>query len=63
MVGDEVSHPIVFIPDLSEEVLELILGFMYKGEITVPSNLILPLMEAAKLLGVQGEPLQIGDSF
>ena len=54
MVGDKGSHPIVFIPDLSEEVLELILGFMYKGEITVPSHLILPLMEAARLLGVQG---------
>ena len=55
MVGDKgACHPIVFIPDLSEEVLELILGFMYKGEITVPSHLILPLMEAARLLGVQG---------
>ena len=52
--GDQGSHPIVYIPDLSEEVLELILGFMYKGEITVPSHLILPLMEAARLLGVQG---------
>ncbi|XP_023345247.1 zinc finger E-box-binding homeobox 2 [Eurytemora carolleeae] len=57
MVGDKSScpgHPIVYIPDLSEEVLELILGFMYKGEITVPSHLIIPLMEAARLLGVQG---------
>ena len=55
MVGGSChAHPIVFIPDLSEEVLELILAFMYKGEITVPSHLVLPLMEAARLLGVQG---------
>ena len=39
--------------------MELLLAFMYQGEVTVASHHIIPLMEAAKLLGVQGltEPL------
>jgi hypothetical protein len=41
------------------QVMELLLAFMYQGEVTVASHHIIPLMEAAKLLGVQGltEPL------
>ena len=42
------GYPIVVIPDVESHVLELILAFMYKGEITVPSPLVLPLIEAAR---------------
>ena len=42
------GYPIVVIPDVESHVLELILAFMYKGEITVPSHLVLPLIEAAR---------------
>jgi len=47
-------HPIVYIPDLSGQVMEQLLAFMYRGEITVPTSDLVPLIEAAKLLGVQG---------
>jgi len=36
------------------QVMELLLAFMYQGEVTVASHHIIPLMEAARLLGVQG---------
>lgn len=47
-------HPIVYIPDMSGQVMEQLLAFMYRGEITVPTSDLVPLIEAAKLLGVQG---------
>eukprot|EP00088_Acartia_fossae_P015090 TRINITY_DN1818_c0_g1_i4.p1 TRINITY_DN1818_c0_g1~~TRINITY_DN1818_c0_g1_i4.p1 ORF type:complete len:572 (-),score=122.22 TRINITY_DN1818_c0_g1_i4:29-1744(-) len=57
--GTCVGYPIVVIPDIQSQVLQLILAFMYTGDITVPSHLILPLMEAGRMLGVQGltEPM------
>ena len=48
------GHPIVYIPDLSDNVMEHLLSFMYRGETTVPPHLLLPLIDAAKLLGIQG---------
>lgn len=48
------GHPIVFIPDLSDAVMEHLLAFMYRGETTVRPELLLPLIDAAKLLGIQG---------
>ena len=48
------SHPIVFIPDLSEVVMEHLLAFMYRGETTVQPQVLLALIDAAKLLGIQG---------
>ena len=48
------AHPIVYIPDLSDNVMEHLLSFMYKGQTTVPPDLLLPLIDAAKLLGIQG---------
>jgi len=49
-----VGHPIVYIPDLNDKVMEHLLAFMYRGETTVPTQALLPLIEAAKLLGIQG---------
>ena len=34
--------------------MEHLLAFMYRGETTVPTHALLPLIEAAKLLGIQG---------
>ena len=48
------AHPIVFIPDLASEVMEHLLAFMYQGETTVTPEVLLPLIDAAKLLGIQG---------
>ena len=48
------GHPIVFIPDLSDVVMEHLLAFMYRGETTVQPQVLLPLIDAAKLLGIQG---------
>ena len=48
------GHPIVFIPDLSDTVMEHLLSFMYRGETTVQPHLLMPLIDAAKLLGIQG---------
>ena len=48
------AHPIVFIPDLSSDVMEHLLAFMYHGETTVTPEVLLPLIDAAKLLGIQG---------
>lgn len=48
------AHPIVYIPDMTDRVMEHLLAFMYCGETTVPTHLLLPLIEAAKLLGIQG---------
>ena len=48
------GHPIVYIPDLNDKVMEHLLAFMYRGETTVPTHALLPLIEAAKLLGIQG---------
>ena len=48
------THPIVFIPDLSDAVMDHLLAFMYQGQTTVPPDLLLPLIDAAKLLGIQG---------
>jgi len=54
-------HTIVYIPDLAGTVMEHLLAFMYRGEITVPTPDLVPLIEAARLLGVQGltEPQEI----
>jgi len=49
-----VGHPIVYIPDMNDKVMEHLLAFMYRGETTVPTHALLPLIEAAKLLGIQG---------
>jgi len=49
-----VGHPIVYIPDMNDTVMEHLLAFMYRGETTVPTHALLPLIEAAKLLGIQG---------
>ena len=48
------AHPIVFIPDLASDVMEHLLAFMYQGETTVTPEVLLPLIDAAKLLGIQG---------
>ena len=48
------AHPIVYIPDMTDRVMEHLLAFMYTGQTTVPTHLLLPLIEAAKLLGIQG---------
>merc|ERR1712083_262283 len=48
------AHPIVYIPDMSDRVMEYLLAFMYTGQTTVPTHLLLPLIEAAKMLGIQG---------
>ena len=48
------AHPIVFIPDLASDVMEHLLAFMYQGETTVTPQVLLPLIDAAKLLGIQG---------
>ena len=48
------AHPIVFIPDLAADVMEHLLSFMYQGETTVTPEVLLPLIDAAKLLGIQG---------
>ena len=39
---------------MTDRVMEHLLAFMYTGQTTVPTHLLLPLIEAAKLLGIQG---------
>ena len=34
--------------------MEHLLAFMYRGETTVPTQDLLPLIESAKMLGIQG---------
>ena len=46
-------HPIVYLKDVNPKHLELLLSYMYKGEINVLQNDLGPLIETAKGLQIK----------
>jgi len=51
---DKQRHPIIYLKDVNPQHLELLLAYMYKGEINVLQNDLGPLIETAKGLQIKG---------
>lgn len=47
-------HPIVFLKDVDVAVVELLLRYMYSGQVSVAENQLSPLVTAAKSLSIKG---------
>ncbi|XP_038214503.1 protein abrupt-like isoform X2 [Zerene cesonia] len=48
------DHPIIFLTDISHEVLGLIVEYIYTGEVEVPLNILQPFLKAASQLLLLG---------
>ncbi|CAG4986006.1 unnamed protein product [Colias eurytheme] len=48
------DHPIIFLTDISHEVLGLIVEYIYTGEVEVPVNILQPFLKAASKLVLLG---------
>ena len=42
---------------LQDEIVEMLIGYMYSGEVSVTQEDIVPLLNAAKSLGIKGTVL------
>eukprot|EP00088_Acartia_fossae_P063100 TRINITY_DN7669_c0_g1_i2.p1 TRINITY_DN7669_c0_g1~~TRINITY_DN7669_c0_g1_i2.p1 ORF type:complete len:497 (+),score=121.60 TRINITY_DN7669_c0_g1_i2:105-1595(+) len=51
---DKTRHPIIYLKDVNPAHLQLLLSYMYKGEINVLQNDLGPLIETAKGLHIKG---------
>lgn len=48
------QHPVILIDDVTDEIVEMLIGYMYSGQVSVTQQQIVPLLNAAKSLGVKG---------
>jgi hypothetical protein len=47
-------HPVVFLKDVEVRIMELLLRYMYSGQVSVVSDRLVPLVQAAKSLCIKG---------
>jgi hypothetical protein len=47
-------HPVVFLKDVDVRIVELLLRYMYSGQISVHGERLVPLVQAAKSLRIKG---------
>lgn len=48
------QHPVIFVRDLEPGILELLVKYMYSGQVSVSEDQLVPLVQAAKSLGIKG---------
>jgi len=48
------QYPVIFIKDIEDCIVELLVRYMYSGEISVAEDQIIPLVHAAKSLAIKG---------
>jgi DNA-directed RNA polymerase subunit RPC12/RpoP len=59
------DHPVILVNDMKDEIIEMLIGYMYSGQVSVTQDEIVPLLSAAKSLGIKGlldVPLPNSDS-
>jgi hypothetical protein len=47
-------HPVVFLKDVEVRIVELLLRYMYSGQVSVQGERLVPLVQAAKSLRIKG---------
>jgi len=48
------QHPVIFIRDIQDSIVELLVRYMYSGQVSVAEDQIIPLVHAARSLGIKG---------
>ena len=48
------QYPVIVINDTEDEIMELLLRYMYSGQVSVTEEQLVPLVQAAKTLGIKG---------
>jgi len=48
------QHPVLVLHEMDEVVLELLVRYMYSGQVSVTEEQLVPLVQAAKTLGIKG---------
>ena len=48
------QHPVIVISEAREELVELLVRYMYSGQVSVTEDQLVPLVQAAKSLGIKG---------
>ena len=48
------QHPVIVISDTRDELVELLVRYMYSGQVSVTEEQLVPLVQAAKSLGIKG---------
>ena len=48
------QYPVIVINDTSDEIMELLVRYMYSGQVSVTEEQLVPLVQAAKTLGIKG---------
>lgn len=48
------QHPVIFVRDVEANILELLVRYMYSGQVSVSEEQLVPLVQAAKSLSIKG---------
>ncbi|XP_023327290.1 protein abrupt [Eurytemora carolleeae] len=48
------QHPVIFVKDIEDGIVELLVRYMYSGQVSVSEDQIIPLVHAAKSLSIKG---------
>jgi len=48
------QHPVIFVRDVESSILELLVRYMYSGQVSVSEEQLVPLVQAAKSLSIKG---------
>ena len=48
------QHPVIVISETKDELVELLVRYMYSGQVSVTEDQLVPLVQAAKSLGIKG---------
>ena len=48
------QYPVIVINDTEDEIMELLVRYMYSGQVSVTEEQLVPLVQAAKTLGIKG---------
>jgi len=48
------QHPVIFVRDIEASILELLVRYMYSGQVSVSEDQLVPLVQAAKSLSIKG---------
>ena len=48
------QHPVIVIKDVADEIVELLVRYMYSGQVSVTEEQLVPLVQAAKNLSIKG---------
>ena len=48
------QHPVIVISETGDELVELLVRYMYSGQVSVTQDQLVPLVQAAKNLGIKG---------